>query len=363
MSLDLDLEHHVQSLLVSRDALSRTAFERRAAFTSIRNEATMTSKSAFSRPVVSVLSFVLLTQFTTPIYAGENEGWSGKSMQKVAELPEYKLGAVVEQGDVQFEVTLMARDTKWLIKSKQTKFEDTPDSDIAKKLIAHHGVDPTVTIIYDGTNLIYHYPVKYLVTIDEYPKPTVSERYQALFPNSWNSFYIKSSSEKLKLSYLIDLESPQKTISPASDQSRVRITEVSLSEKPIAFKTRYIEVEKSTSLVSKSHMGGGSGLPVTKEYSWANRDGRWYPRTGKVTVGDQPSITWTINSFSHDVKDISCKFSLDDLSLPEGTRIADDPLKKKGLTMNRYVGGEQGRIEHLLKRDEAQIIIDKATAK
>ncbi|XZE44327.1 hypothetical protein SH467x_003928 [Pirellulaceae bacterium SH467] len=297
-----------------------------------------------------------------PSKAAEDEKWSGKAMREVAELPAYKLEAVVEQGDVQFEVTLMVRDTKWLIKSKQTKFEDTPDSELSKKLIAHHGVDHTGTQIYDGINLIHHYPVKHLVTIDNTSKPVVSARYQVLFPSSWNSFDIKTKSEKLKLSYLIDLESPQKTVSPASDQSRVRITEVSLSEKPVAFKTRYIELERSTGLVSKSHMGGGSGLPVTKEYSWANRDGVWYPRTGKVT-GYLPALSWTVNSFSHDAKDVSCKFSLDDLSLPDGTKITEDSLNKKGPTKDRYVGGEKGRTEHLLKREETRIIIEKASAK
>jgi hypothetical protein len=306
-----------------------------------------------------LLSLVLFVNFVTPNHATEKEQLSGDTMRAVAELPAFKIEAVVEQEDVQFEVSIMARTSKWLIKSKQTKFDDTPESRLSQALIAQRGVDHTVTIIYNGKDLIYHYPTKYLVTIDESPKPTVGERYQALLPSSWDSFYIKSSSEKLKCSYLIDLDSQQKTTSPTSEQSRVRITEVSLSEKPIAFKTRYLELEKSTGLVLKSHLGGGSGIPVTKEYSWANRDGRWYARTGKVTIGDRPPISWTINKFSPDAKDVSCKFSLDDLSLPEGTRIAEDSLEKKGPTMNRYVGGENGRTEHLLKREEAQIILEK----
>lgn len=323
----------------------------------------MTSKSALSRSGIAVLSFVLWNHFTTLNYAGENEGWSGKSMQKVAELPEYKLDAVVEQEDIQLEISIIARSSKWLIKSKQTKYADTQDSELTQALIAHHGIDHTVTIIYDGINLIYHLPIQYLVTVNESPKPTISERYHALFPNAWNSFYTRPSNEKLTLSYLVDLDSPQKTISDTSDQSRVRITEVSLAEKPVAFKTRYVELEKSTGLVFKSHLGGGSGIPVTKEYTWAKQDERWYARTGKVNVGDSPALSWTINSFSPDAKDVSCKFSLDDLSLPEGTRIAEDTRQKKGRTMHRYVGGEKGRTEHLLKREESQIIIEKRSSK
>ncbi|XZE35446.1 hypothetical protein SH501x_000937 [Pirellulaceae bacterium SH501] len=307
------------------------------------------------------LQLAAFGQLLTIACASESEQLNGKAMQKVAELPAYSIQAVVEKGDVQLEVAISLRASKWLIKSKQTKFENTPESKFVQELIAQRGVDITTTIIFDGTNLISHYPVKYLVTIDEAPKPTVDEKYQVLFPKSWNSFYIKSNSEKLNLSYLIDLESPQKATAPSPHSSLLRITEASLSEKPVGFKTRYIDVDESTGLVSKSHMGGGSALPVTKEYSWASQDGRWYPKSGKVTIAALEPITWTINSFSHDAKDIKHKFSLDDLSLPIGTRIAEDSLGKKGQTKNRFVGGEEGKREHSLKLEEARILREKGS--
>ena len=122
----------------------------------------------------------------------------------------------------------------------------------------------------------------------------------------------------------------------------------------VSLRNRYIVIDpKINHLVTECGGNGGVLGNYIGKFDWAQKDGRWYVKHGKLTSERNVSVVraeWTIGEISFDAKQLRAKFTIDKADVPFGTKIITYAGRVGSKVVSEeYVGGEAGKEEHRLK--------------
>ncbi len=286
---------------------------------------------------------------------------AAKSMKQLENVVAFKLHAFTKffQGErlVEQEVWLEGRNDKFWCQTLSVGEKDK--SRIEKEIRAAEIVnaDRKETIIFDGKILIQHRPIGMLVLMEDAEGFVGQSASNYLIPATWTNFSQSIQPGKYTYRYVLENSLAERTVKLVPNEKRIRVTYQHNPSK--AFKFKWLEFDSSNFLVVASEESGGIALAHSAQYEWQLSNGSPFVVSGKVQLGDKIQFEWKIDSYTSNEKEVRQSFALDESKLPLGTRIEEDPHAKRGPRKIRFIGGTEGRREHLLRQEALKIALFK----
>lgn len=175
----------------------------------------------------------------------------------------------------------------------------------------------------------------------------------ALDPSAWVCFH-RHKVAPMEFKSLLDDSTPN-----VSFERRGPMLRVTHRTKIEGFQVRWMELDPAKDyLVARYDVDGGKLGHLEGTFEWRKTGEYWYAAKGSQSTSGHLMAAWEITDISFDAADVRPSFTVQDRDLPFATMIRDSSDPKKEII--RYVGGEEGKAEHAIRKAAAHHVRQKS---
>lgn len=202
---------------------------------------------------------------------------------------------------------------------------------------------------FDGREMFHYMPLE-LRLLRETALEFAGPRWAGtLFPGGWNSI---SGLPTVDVLLLLSKKFPVEVVRPSSPEDPWLFFREQDDEQYAFKRIEFLVDPRSGFHVTELKTSGGAFRSSITKLDWARQDGRWYPKSATIEDYRGIKINWEITKIDFEAASIIEPFTLKEERLPVGTIIHDRTTDGNGkqVIKDRFVGGEDGAIEHKLRQ-------------
>jgi hypothetical protein len=285
-----------------------------------------------------------------------------EKLKRVESIAAFSMHGTISFDQESHEVWIEGRGNKfWLKRKKMPKDKGEADAFSQRSEIVKS--DLSELHVFDGKRMHTYVPSLLKLSIEEKENFKAPTGFASMLPQSWLNFTFTTQKPKIDFRAILTELLPECTVVKDRTHDGIRVTRKKDSTeegKSVGHTSRHLVIEQASGLIKATDASGGAAFDVVSELSWKDSGSEIFISKCKITVGGRRVTEWSIDEFTVNPAKVRNSFSVDQKTLPLGTKIDIEPSSKQNKREVTYVGGSEGEREHTLKIEAIRLLAQKS---